>query len=134
MQELFSDLRNHQDIAAYRQTKSKMVCFLVIFLLLSNNSFGTKMLICDAFCDLVPFVQFEKRGGVLNLLKLTLLHECFSGFLSCTNGTKSQKAPYLRRVFHPKVCKMEITFSKSTTNTFINFCFFSLSWFLFLCV
>ena len=64
MQELFSDLRNHQDIAAYRQTKSKMVCFLVIFLLLSNNSFGTKMLICDAFCDLVPFVQrekFEKR-------------------------------------------------------------------------
>ena len=49
--------------------------------------------------DLVPFVQFKKRentrGGVLilvkpaTLLKLTLLHGCFSRFLNCTNSTKS---------------------------------------------
>ena len=30
MQELFSDLRSRLDIAPYRQTESKMVCFLVI--------------------------------------------------------------------------------------------------------
>ena len=31
---------------------------------------------------------------------------------------------YLRRVFHPKFYKMEITFSDSTKNSFINFYFF----------
>ena len=39
---------------------------------------------CDALHDLVPFVQFKKRKnthwGVL-LLKVTLLHGCFSRFL-----------------------------------------------------
>ena len=30
MQELFSNLQSRQDIAAYRQTEFKMVCFLVI--------------------------------------------------------------------------------------------------------
>ena len=29
------------------------------------------------------------------LLKITLLHGCFSRFLNCTNGTKSYKASYL---------------------------------------
>ena len=33
-------------------------------------------------------------------LKITLLHECFSSFLNCTNGTKSHKATHreVRRV------------------------------------
>ena len=31
------------------------------------------------------------HGGVLLLVKVTLLHGCFSGFLNCTNGTKSRK-------------------------------------------
>ena len=31
-------------------------------------------------------------GGVLLLLKVTLLHGCFSRFLNCTNGTKLRKA------------------------------------------
>ena len=30
------------------------------------------------------------------LLKLTLLHGCFSRFLNCTNGTKSRNAPQLQ--------------------------------------
>ena len=41
-------------------------------------------------------------GGVLllvkepaTLLKVTLLHGCFSRFLICTNGTKSRKAPHI---------------------------------------
>ena len=73
--------------------------------------------ICDALRDLVPFVQFTKREKhpwksvnfskklkrlqPATLLKLTLLHGCFSRFLNCTNGTKSRNAsniviPYLR--------------------------------------
>ena len=63
--------------------------------------------ICDTLLNLVPFVQFKKRekkpAGFSNftkvkllkpatLLKVTLLHGCFSRFLNCTNGTKSCKA------------------------------------------
>ena len=61
--------------------------------------------ICDALRDFVPFAQFKKcentHAGVLLLvsfrpnpatfLKVTLLHGCFSRFLSFTNGTKSRK-------------------------------------------
>ena len=65
------------------------------------------IIICDALRDLVPFVQFKKlectHEGVLllvklqaksftTLLKVTLLHGCFSRFLNCTNGTKSPNA------------------------------------------
>ena len=38
------------------------------------------------------------HGGVLflvKLLKITLLHGCFSCFLICTNGTKSRNAPHI---------------------------------------
>ena len=64
--------------------------------------------ICDALRDLVPFVQFKKREkhqlrGVnfskvaglkpATLIKLTLLHGCFSRFLNCANDTKSRNAP-----------------------------------------
>ena len=56
-------------------------------------------------CDLVPFVQFKKRkkyswrsvqfskvagSKPATLLKLTLLHVCFSWFANCTNTTKSR--------------------------------------------
>ena len=66
--------------------------------------------ICDALRDLVPFVQskklekppwrsvnFKRVAGFKpsTLLKLTLLHECFSRFLNCTNGTKSCNASHL---------------------------------------
>ena len=60
--------------------------------------------ICGALRDLVPFVQFKLRekypwrsvnfSKVAGLLKLTLLHGCFSSFLSCTNGTKSPNASH----------------------------------------
>ena len=30
------------------------------------------------------------------LLKLALLHVCFSRFLNCANGTKSRNAPHIR--------------------------------------
>ena len=60
--------------------------------------------ICDVLHDLVPFAQLKKRekhpwrsitfskvAGFerATLLKVTLLHGCFSRFLICTNGTKS---------------------------------------------
>ena len=68
------------------------------------------IIICDALRDLVPFVQFKKleytHEGVLllvklhaksftTLLKVTLLHGCFSRFLNCTNGTKSRKTSHI---------------------------------------
>ena len=62
--------------------------------------------ICGAMHDLVPFVQFKKSEKHLwasvtfrlppaALLKVTLLHMCFSCFLNCTNGTKSRKASHM---------------------------------------
>ena len=61
--------------------------------------------------DLVPFVQFKKHekhplrsvtfskvaGKPATLLKVTLLHGCFSCFLNCTNGTKSHKAFHIKK-------------------------------------
>ena len=35
------------------------------------------------------------HGGVLLLLKVTLLHGCFSRFLNCTNGTKSHNTSHI---------------------------------------
>ena len=42
--------------------------------------------------------KMEVANVLLNpatLLKVTLLHECFSRFLNCTNGTKSRNASHL---------------------------------------
>ena len=65
---------------------------------------------CGALRNLVAFAQFNKRekhswmsvnfGKVTGwkpatLLKLTLLHRCFSRFLNCTNTTKSHNAPHV---------------------------------------
>ena len=57
---------------------------------------------CDVLRDFVPFVQFEKREKhswrivtfsiACNLLKVTLLHVCFSRFLYYANGTKLRNA------------------------------------------
>ena len=55
---------------------------------------------CDVLRDLVSFVQFEKREKhpwrsvtfSKALLKVTLLHGCFSRFLNCTHDTKSRNA------------------------------------------
>ena len=70
----------------------------------------TLLYICSALRNLVPFVQFKKREKhprrsinfnkvakitKITLLKLTLLHGCFSRFLNCTNGTKSRNAPHI---------------------------------------
>ena len=80
--------------------------------------------ICDALCNLVPFLQFKKRekhswtslllakslDSAHNLLKVTLLRRCFSRFLNCTNGTKS------RNVF---VFVMIPWFTKSVTSWWI---------------
>ena len=46
----------------------------------------------DALRDFVPFLQLKNH---LTLLKVTLLHGCFSHFLNCTNGTKSYKASHM---------------------------------------
>ena len=59
------------------------------------------------FARLVPFVQFKKREQhpwrivtfrPAILLKVTLLHRCFSHFLNCTNGVRSRKASHISEV------------------------------------
>ena len=60
---------------------------------------------CDALRDLGPFVQWKKREKtpkntencylwlkLATLLKVALLHVCFSRFLNYRNGNKSRKA------------------------------------------
>ena len=74
----------------------------------TSNTIKTQ--ICGALRYLVPFVQFKKGDKhpwrsvnfskvadlkPATLLKLTLLHGCFSLFLNCTNGTKSCNAPHI---------------------------------------
>ena len=56
---------------------------------------------CDVLHDLVPFAQVKKRenthtGVLLLVLKVTVLHGCFSSFLNWTNGTKLCKTSYMR--------------------------------------
>ena len=59
---------------------------------------------CDVLRDLVPFVQIKNvkntHGGVLLLLKVTLLHGCFSRFLNCTNSNKSRKTSLSKPIMH----------------------------------
>ena len=67
---------------------------------------------------MVPFVKFKKREkhpwGSVNfsevagfkpatLLKLTLLHGCFSRFLNYANGTKLRNAPHIFNPFLPDI-------------------------------
>ena len=40
------------------------------------------------------------RNEPATLLKVTLLHGCFSGFLNCTNGTKSRNASHMYVYFY----------------------------------
>ena len=63
--------------------------------------FGT---ICDVLRDLVPFIQFIKREkhpwrsvtfSKVTGLKITLLYECSSRILNCTNGIKLRNASYM---------------------------------------
>ena len=65
----------------------------------TNEQAFPKLAIFVALRDLVTFVQFKKREKhpwrSVDLLKLTLLHGCFSRFLSRTNGTKSRKASHI---------------------------------------
>ena len=50
--------------------------------------------------DLKFFLRHGLRTTIkiTTLLKLTLLHGCFSHFLNCTNGTKSRNAPQMNRL------------------------------------
>ena len=68
----------------------------------TRSAFSSRY-ICDALRDLASFVQFKKcekqpwRSVTFptTLLKLTLLHRCFTRFLNCTNDTKSRNASYM---------------------------------------
>ena len=74
-----------------------MVC--VLCLTCTMNQGDIIVHICGALRDLVPCAQFKEH--LATLLKVTLLHGCFSRFLNCMNGTKSRKAPHFYKIKHP---------------------------------
>ena len=45
--------------------------------------------------DILKNVKNTHGGVLILVLKLTLLHGCFSRFLNCTNRTKSRSAPHM---------------------------------------
>ena len=69
---------------------------------------------CGALRDLLLFVQFKKRQKhpcrsvtfskvtFSTLLKVSLLYVCFSRFLNCALGTKSQNAPHMHLALGPR--------------------------------
>ena len=82
-----------------------------------HNDIGPLKYICDVLCNLVPFVLFKKRGKQpwwsvtfskvsgfqpATLLKVKLLHGCFSRFLHSTNGTKSYNASHMLTIYFAK--------------------------------
>ena len=91
----------------------KICCFAWIINETAWKDLDVRFLILDIFdvlCDLAPLLQFKKHekhpwksvtfskvSGFwpATLLKVTLLHGCFSHFLNCTNGTKSCNASHI---------------------------------------
>ena len=88
-----------------------MICFICHSLWSFNSVLVVfqRSVICDALRDFVPLVQIKNvkntHRGVLGLnlrlkpealLKVTLLHVCFSRFLNCTNDTKLRKASHMK--------------------------------------
>ena len=73
---------------------------------------------CYVLRDLVLFVQFQKRekhpwmsdtfSKVATLLKVTLLHGCFSRFSNCTNSTKLRNALYMYTIFCPTFIRVTV--------------------------
>ena len=56
--------------------------------------------VCGAFRDLVPFLQFKKREkhpwrSVVFSKVAVFSRGCFSCFLNCAHGTKSRNAPHM---------------------------------------
>ena len=59
--------------------------------------------ICNPLRDLVQFLKFKKRGKhprrsltFSKLIKVALLHGCFSRFLNCASGTKLRKTSHIK--------------------------------------
>ena len=65
------------------------------------------MVICDVLRDLVQFLQFKKREKhprrVATLLKVSLLHGCFSHFSNCADCTKSCKESRISKIIFPSI-------------------------------
>ena len=103
--------------------------FVLVFYSVSNLGFGTSCIItlkcqhiisfvfahCRCFAKFGTIVQFKKREKQqwrsltfsevtgfqpATLLKVTLLHVCFSHFLNCTNGTKSRNTSLVSLIVH----------------------------------
>ena len=104
--------------------RSTLNIYLASTLKISIIEFWVSSDICDALHDLLPFVQLKNvkntHGGVLILLKLTLLHGCFSHFFNCTNGTKSRNASHMLGSYNVQ----EYTYMNSCFRYCFNHCVF----------
>ena len=83
-----------------------IIGFLDSFIIFYAINDGNKFLTMCCFARFsIPFVQFkthEKHPSRIlvklqALLKVTILHGCFSYFLNCTNDTKSRSVTHLSK-------------------------------------
>ena len=69
-------------------------------------------------------VNFSKVASFkrATLLKLTLLHRCFSRFSNCTNSTKSHNASLISKRWLKRFCKLQthVTFTFKLIFTFLH--------------
>ena len=98
-----------------------------------NSEEDLHMVLCAIWYYLYNLKNVKNtQGGVLllvkmqviacNLLKVTLLHGCFSHFWNCTNGTKWRNAPYIFVTWKlTKINKMTIIRYVSKITTFVFF-------------
>ena len=58
------------------------------------STVGLSVVLCAIWYHSHNLINVKNtHGGVLLLLKITLLHGCFSRFLNCAHGIKSRNAP-----------------------------------------
>ena len=75
-----------QDGVAQRNLQYETLCaiwYVLYNLKMMKNTLGR----------MLPLVKLPVQPATL--LKVALLHGCFSRFLNCTNGTKSRKASHI---------------------------------------
>ena len=71
-------------------------CYLFIIMSSLKGHSCLKYIRCFLQFDTIWTIQKTWKTPRLTLLKVILLHGCFSRFLSCTNGTKSRKISHLK--------------------------------------
>ena len=99
----------------FRGYRKRPVAWFGLMMIKSNRA-SLNQVKLDVFWDAKRIKMKEKGGNTWNIAtsiymrlnpatlpNVTLLHECFSRFLNCKNGTKLRKAPDMRKLAWMKV-------------------------------